>query len=434
MAESTLTLEPAACERPAPAAEVRAPSLRRNFAWVLGGNVVYAGCQWGALVVLARLGDAAMVGAFALALALTAPVFMFANLNLRGVQVTDARGEYRFADYLGLRLLTTLVALAVIVGLALTAGRGGRTAAVIALLGLAKGFEAVSDVFYGLMQRHERMDRLAWSLSARGVLSVVALSAGVWLTGELLWGAAALAAGWGLVLVGYDMRGGFAVRGALEQLWPSWEWGQLGRLARQALPLGVVMFLISLNTNLPRYFVERDLGLTELGIFSALWYLTVAGTTIELAIGHAAYPRLAALFAAGDRRGFAWLVLRMMGLTALLGVAGVVGAVVLGRLVLGICYGPEYAAHADLLAWLLAGAGLGYMASQLNFAMTAARYFAVQAPLLVAVNAVTLAGCVLLVPAWGLYGAALALVGAAAFQLAGASLITAYILRRGAQS
>ena len=48
--------------------------LRVNFLWTLSGNVVYAACQWGMLVVLAKLGTHQMVGEFALALAITAPI------------------------------------------------------------------------------------------------------------------------------------------------------------------------------------------------------------------------------------------------------------------------------------------------------------------------------------------------------------------------
>src|SRR5262245_20155316 len=96
-------------------AEVAArPCLRENAAWTLAGNVVYTGCQWGILVVLARLGSPEMVGQFVLGLAVSAPVLMFTNLQLRGVLATDARHEYAFADYLGARLLMTALALLVI--------------------------------------------------------------------------------------------------------------------------------------------------------------------------------------------------------------------------------------------------------------------------------------------------------------------------------
>ena len=37
-------------------------TLRRNFSWTFVGNLVYSGCQWGMLVVLAKLGSPGMVG------------------------------------------------------------------------------------------------------------------------------------------------------------------------------------------------------------------------------------------------------------------------------------------------------------------------------------------------------------------------------------
>src|SRR5579864_9762127 len=89
-------------------------SLTGNFSWTLVGTGLYAFCQWGMLVVLAKLCSPDMVGQFALALAITAPVFVFAGLNLRTVQVTDARRDFQFGDYLGLRLLSIAAALAVV--------------------------------------------------------------------------------------------------------------------------------------------------------------------------------------------------------------------------------------------------------------------------------------------------------------------------------
>ena len=86
------------------------PSLRRNVAWTGLANAVYAGCQWAILVALAKAGSAEMVGQFALGLAVTAPVFMFANLQLRSLQATDAKEQYAFADYLGLRVLGVVIA------------------------------------------------------------------------------------------------------------------------------------------------------------------------------------------------------------------------------------------------------------------------------------------------------------------------------------
>src|SRR5688500_18644573 len=69
-------------------------SLRSNFAWTLTGNIGYAACQWGMLVLLAKMGSTEMVGQFALALAILTPILGFTNLQLRSVQATDARRDF----------------------------------------------------------------------------------------------------------------------------------------------------------------------------------------------------------------------------------------------------------------------------------------------------------------------------------------------------
>lgn len=122
-------------------------TLRRNFSWTFVGNFVYAACQWGMLVVLAKLGTPEMVGQFTLGLAVTAPVIMFTNLQLWAVLVTDAKNEYIFGDYLGLRLFMTGLALAIIIGITLVAGYRWETSLVILLVGLSKAVESISEVF-----------------------------------------------------------------------------------------------------------------------------------------------------------------------------------------------------------------------------------------------------------------------------------------------
>ena len=229
--ESDGLLAAGPCAKPSP----RPLSLRSNFSWTFVGNVVYAGCQWGMLVVLAKLGSPEKVGQFALGLAVTAPIIMFSNLQLRAIQATDARREYRFGHYLALRLITTALALLVIAGIA--CGYRLETALVILAVGLAKAFESLSDVVYGLLQGHERMDRIALSMMIKGPLSLVALGTMVYLTASIAWGALALAGVWGLFLIAYDIPNGICSLDQADTFRPCWDRPVLTRLARLALPL-----------------------------------------------------------------------------------------------------------------------------------------------------------------------------------------------------
>jgi O-antigen/teichoic acid export membrane protein len=404
--------------------------LQSNFVWTLSGNVVYAGCQWLVLIVLAKLGSPEAVGQFALGLAVTAPVMLLANLQLTALQATDATRAFRFGHYLALRLITTGLALAVMVALAVGLDFSLATTIVILAVGIAKAFESISDAYHGLMQQHGRMERVARSLMLKGPLSVAAMTAGILLTGGVVGGAIALAGAWGLLLALYDFRSPAWLQKqeanlGLVRFSPTWEWPALGRLAWLALPLGIVAMLFTLSTNIPRYFVEHKLGEGLLGIFAAMAYVTVIGQILSNSLGQAAAPRLAQHYAAGDMRGFRFLVLKLAAVGAVLGSAGVLAAWLIGKPILTLLYRADYAEHADVFAGIMAGAGLWCIATMFIYAATAARRNRSQALAAAAVAVTTLIASAVLIDE-SLTGAALASVasGAAALLAFGTIFIT----------
>jgi len=391
------------------------------------------------LVVLAKLTSPEMVGRFALGLAVTAPIIMLSQLQLRGVQATDANDEYDFGHYLALRLLATVLALLIIIGVIWVGSYSPNTALVIMAVGLSKAFESVSDVYYGLMQRHERMDRIAKSLMIKGPASLMALGVLVLLTGDIIWGVLGLAAVWLVILLIYDVRNAAVIlresrslQGKSfvdkEEMRPDFEPRRLAHLAWLALPLGLVMALISLNTNIPRYFIEHELGTAELGIFAALAYLMVAGNTLVSAMGQSVTPRLAKYYAAGDLNGYKHLLARMVGMGILLSITGVLVSVFAGQRLLSLLYRHEYAVYNNVLIWLMIVASLFYIASFLGYGMTAARYFRVQLPLFMVVVAATFIASLWFIPRFVLTGAALAMGVGVLVQLIGSCFVILHVI------
>lgn len=397
-------------------------TLRRNFSWTFIGNLIYSACQWGMLVVLAKLGNPEMVGTFTLGLAVTAPVMMFSNLQLRDIQTTDAKNHYLFNDYLGLRLITTGLALPIILWITLATGYKGETAIVIILIGFAKGLESISDVFYGLLQKHEKMDRMAISVMMKGPLSLLMLSIGTYISGSIVWGVLGLVIAWACILLIWDIPSyrwlinKFTSEGEIpdslegKTATPRWQLGTIRKLIWLSLPLGLVMMLISLNANIPRYFLEHSLGKKELGVFAALAYLIVAGNMVVSALGSAARPRLAKYYAGGNVSAYQKLLFQLVAIACLLGLSGILVAWVAGGQILTIVYQPEYAKYTELLIWLMVTAGIGYVSSFLGEGMTAARYFRTQIPLFIIVTSTSAIASCWFIPRNGLKGAAIALM------------------------
>jgi len=390
-------------------------SLKANFSWTFVGNVVYSGSQWLMLSALTKIGSPEMVGQFVLGLAVTTPVIMFSNLQLRNIQATDQKREYRFGDYLGLRLTTSTLALTLIIGIVLLSDYSRTTSLVIVAVGVSKVVETFCDVYYGLMQQYERMDKVAQSFMIRGPLSFVALATAVYVTNDVFWGVVGLIVVWTLVLVLRDIPNGRRILASHVEnneefeVSPHWQPSILWQLAWLALPLGLVHLLVSLNTNIPRYFIEGFLGESALGIFAAVAYLKTAGMAVIVALGQSASPRLATYYVEGNRRKFTKLLLRLLGIGVLTGGGGVAVALIAGRLLLSLIYQPEYA-QPDLFAWIMLAAGMTYLVTFLGYGLTAARLFKIQTVLIAISTTITALCCWLLIPQYGLIGAAFSLL------------------------
>ncbi len=403
-------------------------SLSANFSWMLVGMATYAACQWSCLIVLAKFGSPQAVGQFALGLAVTAPLFMLANLKLRNVQATDSQRQFQYVDYFRLRLATTLIAVLALTGIVWSAGYASGITWLILAIGAGRAFDAVNDIRYGLLQQSERMERVAWAMMINGILSLSLLWAGLLLTGQVLYGAIGWAAGTGLTS-GFTWLLIARQRPATASRQPAHGFATLARLCVLALPLGMVMMLVSLTTNIPRYFVEAELGVAALGMFAATAYLIDAGKMVVLALGHSASPRLAKSFANGDLKAFRILLLKLVGIGALGGFIGVILSWTIGAQILRLLYRPEYADHVPLLIAMSFVAMIVFSCSFLGDAMIAARCFRIQVPLLVVVVGVTSLGCWMLVPRYQLLGAVYSLGAGYACHFIGSIAIISWALR-----
>jgi len=411
-----------------PEPELTAPALpvvpaaplafRANFSWTLAGMLAYAACQWGMLAAMARLGSSRMVGQFALGLAISGPVMLLANLELRFIIATDAKKEYRFGDYLGLRLLTTVLGLAAIVALSIPLGGGPETAAAIAGLGLHKAVESLSDLLYGFFQQRGRNDLMGRSLLLRGPMSLFALTSTVAFTGRLFWGIAAMAAAGTVVFAFHDLPAALRLLRSTRRARPRWKGRVLARLALLSAPLGVVTMLFSLNTNLPSLLLQRTHGVATVGVFAVLVSLMTAGHVLINALGHTISAALARRHAAGDAAGFRDWVAKACASAGAIGMGGVIVAVAAGRPILQRLFGAEYAAEADTFTWVMVAGAAAYIASAMSYAMIAARRLRIQPVIMLASLAATLGLGLVLIPRLGLTGAAVAMLGGALVQLA----------------
>ena len=393
------------------------PALTRQVGWTLVGNLVYAAAQSIIVIILAKTLNPAIVGQFGLGVAIATPILMFTNLQLRALQATESSCRVRFSDHFALRSASTVAALIMITGTVLLVGYSAVTGLVILSVGVMKCVEALSDTVYGHLQRYERVDRIAISMIGKGLLSIVGLGAAIAFTRDVTWGALAVAATFAAVLVCYDLPGAHRVtvedpkhsdEAANERTKDlvSTRLRAFQVLINMGLPLGVTSVLLAVAANIPRYLLERTVSETALGYFVALAYPSAVFVILLSAFGQAATPRMAE-YHRTTRARFRRLVFKLMLIPplSLFLVGGV--AVLLGPDLLRMLYRADYAQYfPEFLILLVAGAVWG-VASVLGYAATSSRRLSSQAPAAAIICTMTIVCGFLIVPKFGITGAAI---------------------------
>jgi len=394
---------------------VQRPSLRRLLAAALTGNSVYALCQWGVLIAIAKLGTSADVGLYSLALAVTAPIFMLSALQLRSLLATERGDQYVFGDYLALRIVATAVSLLAVAVLLVSGAHDQEARLVIWVVAMVKAVEALGDIFQGYTQARERLDLVGRSLALKGVLAVAGMAIGLTARGQLLDGIAGVLLAWTIGLLLFDVRfarlarnRGAAGDSDASGLRPRWSRRRLVALGVLGAPLGLASGLTSLSINLPRLVVESKLGLESLGVYSALAYLMVGGQIVGSSVAYALSARLAALFVT-DRLAYRRLLLGGLAACCAVGLVGVAIAVCCGSQVLTMLYTPEYSLHKGAFVAVMVATMLNMLFWPLGIALTIARRTAEQMWIRALCVLVAWGTVVWLTPRMGILGAAMAL-------------------------
>lgn len=318
--------------------------MLKKISWTFTSNLVTAFVKWLMLIMIAKWLTPADVGVYALALAITSPLALFANMKLRSLYVNAEAAHYHAYS-----VARNIVALFSFIALLLLAFFAYHDAwLIIAMVGLSKLFELVSDFMYALAHRAQDMARLSKQIVIKQLLLIALF------IGSLMWSHDLLTALTVQVVVQlcylavetklFVKRYPFERTISLSLVWS---------ILALGLPLGITQLVVSFNTFLPRYALELFSTSTMLGYFSAIAYVTVIANILMGAISQNYLHVFKRLYVAGDYRQIQRVLYRdLLGMAVLLCAGLMLASIVAGKWLLTIIYAADYAAYAWLLPWM----------------------------------------------------------------------------------
>lgn len=340
-------------------------SLRNVLARLTAGNLAYLAAQFVSFIALAQWSSVTEVGRFSWALALTSPIFLLADMRTRQVQLSTTSTLFHYRSFLVQRIAIQAAVLPVVLSLALWFSPDEETTKIVLGLAILKSIEGLMNVSIGEHMRQEHAGKVAIIQLIRGIVYATAFSVTVLLTSKanlaVLVTAAALLAP---LVVAHFTVGRHSRKLRASNV-------QIIELTRQSWPLGIGFFIGSVTVNGPRFLVETFHGVDSLAVFTAVAYVIVLANTVVDSVTQGIMPRFAGYWRSG-RGSQALVVTNQIGLVvAILGIVGVLLAVLLGDKVLLLLFGEPYDAGQLILIALFITATLQYVASTLRSTLIA---------------------------------------------------------------
>ena len=153
-------------------------SAKEIYFWNLLGNLMFAGSSAIFMMIVSRLSSAKMADVFSLAYGIAGILVVLGLFQVRTYQGTDVTFKHSFTSYMIARVFSiTLMLITLFPYLFLVHFDFSDTSklAVVVLYVLFRMCEAISDLFQGLFQQHERLDIAGKSMTIRYGASIFIL-------------------------------------------------------------------------------------------------------------------------------------------------------------------------------------------------------------------------------------------------------------------
>lgn len=430
------------------ALQARKP-LIKLFSWLFFAFIIIAISQFLVNVLLVKFCDKALVGRFALANAITIPIFAFTNLDLDTLQITDTKNHYEFEDYFNLRLVTSGFALLLSIIISTFVGYSWDILLVVGLLALLKTLEAISATLYGLIQKSEKMKTIAILGSVKSVISISLLGIILYLTGNLVLGLTSIILFRIIYLFICESPSSLSTANSyaydsleinnlspparinLSQLFnKKWYSQKLLTLTKLALPMGIVTLLVSFNANVPRYLIEKYIGEASLGVFASIASLMMIGDTVLNPLGASTIPRMSRYYAEGNFKLFWQILKKLIMIAIVIGVVIMTTCWLFGQPILETIYRKEYGQYIQLLIVLMLAGSIEDVSSFIGQSITATRSFQIKMVISATVVTISALLALWLIPSQGLNGAAIAVLIGSTIDLGLNGIAIIYIAKK----
>lgn len=328
--------------------------FRKNFIWNILGTGFNAFNSLFFMVAATRINGADDAGIFTIAFSTACILYFIGVYSGRIYQVTEPNKKITNKEYIVSRIITTIFMFAfLIIYLSVKKYDTFKTSMFI-LLVVFKALEALSDVFYGILQKNEKLEIVGKSLFLKSLISVVSFIIIDIITKNMILSTMSMIIINILVIVFYDLKKAKIYIDLKEKVNIS---NILEILKKGFFTFGIA-FLGMYVLNAPKYSIDIYLENNYQTIFGIIVMpATVIGLVAQFLI-HPYLNQILDLYEKRDSKSLNKIILKLILAILAIGIIATILAYTLGTQVLGLIYGLDLSVYKIELAIIIIAATL----------------------------------------------------------------------------
>lgn len=343
-------------------------SQREIYAWNIFGSLCNAFVSVILMMIITRITGEKDGGIFALAFAAAQLMFTIGGFEMRVYQSTDVNEVFKFKHYLTSRIITCSIMLIATFIYTFSKGWTGTTAIVVILMSFYKLIEALSDVFQGLFQQHERLDLAGKSLALRVITSIIAFAIVLYISKSLVLASLISVIVSIICFVTYDLK----CTKLFTKIEIDFNANILKDLFITCMPLFITAFLIISVYNSPKIAIDRYLNYESQAYFNIL-FMPASVINLLNIVFRPLLTTMAIHWNNNNIKKFLSVIIFIVsGLVGLTFVT-IIGGYILGLPILSIMYGCDLSPYKKELIIILTGGGFCALSNILSNIITIMR-------------------------------------------------------------
>ena len=326
-------------------------NLKKDYFWNTLGTSLFSFNSLFFMIIVTRFNSLSDAGIFSFAYATAGIINYFALYSGRTYQISNTNEKFTGSLYIVTRYLTAFFALLISIVFVVINGYPLNKAIIILLLCIVKCLEAVSDVYYGILQGHSKLYIAGKSMTYKSLISVIGFIIIDLLTRNLIVSCFYLLIVNITVLILYDIRNTSKFMHIVKDFKKS----SIILLLRVSSYTFLFTLTVTVIMNLPRYFIDFFLNDSDQAIYGII---SMPATFVMLFSQFILQPSLVSLsnhYKRKEKRNFNKVVFKISSLILVSMVVILPVAYILGVPVLEFIYGVELSEYTFLLLLVILG-------------------------------------------------------------------------------